>query len=142
MVQVAFRMDDEIEDDDPAVQIPRLEAEIERSERKLADHGFVSKAPTDVVDAEREGLARLRDEAHRFSNRARMRAPSTAMSRLTLGLGNFSLASFAVDREDSPPPALIRKEPLTGCMRGPSRRRSAVELRESRPHIQQVEEAS
>ena len=33
MVQVAFRMDDEIEDEDPAAQIPRLEAEIERLAR-------------------------------------------------------------------------------------------------------------
>jgi len=33
VVQVAFRMDDEIEDEDPAAQIPRLEAEIERLAR-------------------------------------------------------------------------------------------------------------
>ena len=30
VVQVAFRMEDEIENEDPAVQIPRLEAEIDR----------------------------------------------------------------------------------------------------------------
>ena len=39
-----------------------LETEIERAERKLANPGFVSKAPPDVVKAEREKLARLRDE--------------------------------------------------------------------------------
>ena len=38
----------------------RLEAEIGGSEAKLAKHGFVSKAPAHVVEAEREKLARLR----------------------------------------------------------------------------------
>jgi hypothetical protein len=33
LVQVAFRTDDEIEEDDPAVQIPRLEGEIDRLAR-------------------------------------------------------------------------------------------------------------
>jgi valyl-tRNA synthetase len=40
----------------------KLEAEIERSERKLANEGFVAKAPADVVVAERDKLARLRAE--------------------------------------------------------------------------------
>jgi valyl-tRNA synthetase len=39
-----------------------LEREIERAERKLANQGFVAKAPADVVEAEREKLARLRAE--------------------------------------------------------------------------------
>jgi valyl-tRNA synthetase len=39
-----------------------LEAEIERSERKLANEGFVAKAPPDVVQAERDKLERLRAE--------------------------------------------------------------------------------
>jgi valyl-tRNA synthetase len=39
-----------------------LEQEIERSERKLANSGFVEKAPADVVRAEREKLERLRAE--------------------------------------------------------------------------------
>ncbi|HEY2653772.1 MAG TPA: class I tRNA ligase family protein, partial [Solirubrobacteraceae bacterium] len=39
-----------------------LEEEIERSERKLANQGFVSKAPPEVVEGEREKLRRLREE--------------------------------------------------------------------------------
>ncbi|MHB8656475.1 MAG: valine--tRNA ligase [Solirubrobacteraceae bacterium] len=38
----------------------RLEDEIERCERKLANRGFVDKAPAQVVQAEREKLERLR----------------------------------------------------------------------------------
>ncbi len=40
----------------------RLEAEIERSERRLANEGFVAKAPPEVVRAERDKLSRLRTE--------------------------------------------------------------------------------
>jgi valyl-tRNA synthetase len=40
----------------------KLEAEIERAERKLANHGFVAKAPAHVVQAEREKLERARAE--------------------------------------------------------------------------------
>ena len=40
----------------------RSRQEIERSERKLANHGFVEKAPPEVVAAEREKLERLRRE--------------------------------------------------------------------------------
>ena len=36
--------------------------EIERSERKLANDGFVAKAPAELVQAERDKLARLRSE--------------------------------------------------------------------------------
>jgi valyl-tRNA synthetase len=39
-----------------------LESEIERAERKLANAGFVAKAPPDVVQAERDKLTRLREE--------------------------------------------------------------------------------
>jgi valyl-tRNA synthetase len=45
-----------------AAQRATLEQEIERSERKLANRGFVEKAPEDVVAAEREKLKRLRAE--------------------------------------------------------------------------------
>jgi valyl-tRNA synthetase len=41
----------------------RLAAEIERAERKLANEGFVAKAPPAVVQAERDKLQRLRAEA-------------------------------------------------------------------------------
>jgi valyl-tRNA synthetase len=40
----------------------KLEAEIERAERKLGNQGFVAKAPPEVVQAEREKLERLRTE--------------------------------------------------------------------------------
>ena len=40
----------------------RLEEEIERSERKLANDGFVAKAPPELVQGERDKLARLRSE--------------------------------------------------------------------------------
>ena len=40
----------------------RLESEIKRAEGKLANAGFVAKAPAPVVDAEREKLARLQAE--------------------------------------------------------------------------------
>jgi valyl-tRNA synthetase len=39
-----------------------LRAEIARAERKLGNDGFVAKAPPQVVDAEREKLARYRAE--------------------------------------------------------------------------------
>jgi valyl-tRNA synthetase len=39
-----------------------LGSEIERAEKKLANEGFVSKAPPQVVQAERDKLARLRGE--------------------------------------------------------------------------------
>jgi valyl-tRNA synthetase len=43
-------------------QRARLETEIERAEGKLANQGFVAKAPAPVVAAEREKLERLRSE--------------------------------------------------------------------------------
>jgi valyl-tRNA synthetase len=45
-----------------AARRAKLEAEIERAERKLGNQGFVAKAPPDVVAAEREKLERLRAE--------------------------------------------------------------------------------
>jgi valyl-tRNA synthetase len=45
-----------------AVARAKLGAEIERSERKLANDGFVAKAPPEVVQAERDKVARLRRE--------------------------------------------------------------------------------
>jgi valyl-tRNA synthetase len=45
-----------------AAQRAKLQAEIARAEAKLANPGFVAKAPAPVVQAEREKLARLREE--------------------------------------------------------------------------------
>jgi len=45
-----------------AARQAKLKEEIERAERKLANQGFVAKAPPDVVQAERDKLARLRAE--------------------------------------------------------------------------------
>jgi valyl-tRNA synthetase len=45
-----------------AAQRVKLEQDIEQSERKLANRGFVEKAPPAVVVAERDKLARLRGE--------------------------------------------------------------------------------
>ncbi|MGH2896621.1 MAG: class I tRNA ligase family protein, partial [Solirubrobacteraceae bacterium] len=45
-----------------ADQRTKLEAEIERAERKLANEGFVVKARPEVVQAERDKLARLQAE--------------------------------------------------------------------------------
>jgi valyl-tRNA synthetase len=43
-------------------QVSRLRQEIERSEGKLANHGFVEKAPPELVQKEREKLERYRRE--------------------------------------------------------------------------------
>jgi valyl-tRNA synthetase len=40
----------------------KLRAEVSRGEGKLANEGFVAKAPAEVVDAEREKLAAYRAE--------------------------------------------------------------------------------
>ncbi len=45
-----------------AARRAKLEAEIERAERKLGNDGFVAKAPPEVVQAERDKLERLRAE--------------------------------------------------------------------------------
>jgi valyl-tRNA synthetase len=45
-----------------AAERTRLELEIERSQAKLANEGFVAKAPPQIVQAERDKLARLDSE--------------------------------------------------------------------------------
>jgi valyl-tRNA synthetase len=45
-----------------AARLAALEAEIERAERKLANQGFIAKAPAAVVEAERAKLERLRSD--------------------------------------------------------------------------------
>jgi len=44
-----------------------LRSEVERAERKLANEGFTAKAPTDVIEAEREKLAGYRAELDELS---------------------------------------------------------------------------
>ena len=55
-------VDTEAEAKRAAAERTRLEAEIRRAEGKLANEGFVAKAPAKVVDAERDKLARLQSE--------------------------------------------------------------------------------
>jgi valyl-tRNA synthetase len=50
------------EDGNRAAEIDRLLKEIARAEGMLANERFVSKAPADVVEAERDKLARYRRE--------------------------------------------------------------------------------
>jgi valyl-tRNA synthetase len=45
-----------------------LRAEIERGEKKLANKGFVDKAPEEVVEEEREKLAAYRAELEDLSS--------------------------------------------------------------------------
>ena len=55
-------VDTEAEARRSAAERTRLEGEIKRAEGKLANQGFVAKAPPPVVEAEREKLARLQAE--------------------------------------------------------------------------------
>jgi len=54
-------------DGNAAAEIARLEQEIERAEGMLANERFVQNAPAEVVDAEREKLARYRRELDAIS---------------------------------------------------------------------------
>ena len=49
-------------DGDPTAEIERLRGEIARAEDMLGNERFVARAPEDVVEAEREKLARYRRE--------------------------------------------------------------------------------
>jgi valyl-tRNA synthetase len=54
--------------DAAAAEIDRLRKEIARAESMLANERFVQNAPADVVDAEREKLARYQRELDVLSN--------------------------------------------------------------------------
>jgi valyl-tRNA synthetase len=47
---------------DAAAEVARLRKEVERSERMLGNERFVANAPAEVVEAEREKLARYHSE--------------------------------------------------------------------------------
>jgi valyl-tRNA synthetase len=54
-------------DGDPSAEIERLRTEIARAEGMLANERFVERAPAEVVEAEREKLARYRRELEALS---------------------------------------------------------------------------
>jgi valyl-tRNA synthetase len=54
-------------DGDPTVEIERLRKEISRAEGMLANERFLERAPAEVVEAEREKLARYRRELEALS---------------------------------------------------------------------------
>jgi valyl-tRNA synthetase len=54
-------------DGDPKAEIERLQLEISRAEGMLANERFVQRAPAEVVEAEREKLARYRRELEALS---------------------------------------------------------------------------
>ena len=53
---------------DPQAEIDRLEKEIARAEGMLANDRFTSKAPPELVEAEREKLERYRHELDALRN--------------------------------------------------------------------------
>jgi valyl-tRNA synthetase len=61
-IRAGSLVDPEAEARKRAAERERLQAEIARAEGKLANEGFVAKAPDQLVAAEREKLARLRRE--------------------------------------------------------------------------------
>jgi valyl-tRNA synthetase len=54
-------------DGDPTAEIERLRKEIQRAEGMLGNESFVERAPAEVVEAEREKLARYRRELEALS---------------------------------------------------------------------------
>ena len=54
--------------DSAAAEIDRLRKEVERAEKMLANERFVENAAPDVVEAEREKLAKYRRELDALSN--------------------------------------------------------------------------
>ncbi len=71
----------------------RLRTEIERAERKLANEGFVAKAPPEVVEGERRKLAEYREALEALGERVNL---PTAEEYL-LGLELFGMR-FGLDR--------------------------------------------
>jgi valyl-tRNA synthetase len=60
--EVVVRPDRIKADGDPRAEVERLRKEVARAEAMLANPSFVERAPADVVEAEREKLARYRRE--------------------------------------------------------------------------------
>ena len=74
-----------------AARRAQLESEIARAEGKLANEGFVTKAPAEVVQGERDKLARLQDEL------AALRMTFREAEDYLLGLELFGMR-FGLDR--------------------------------------------
>jgi valyl-tRNA synthetase len=66
--EAVVRPDRAAGDGNAAAEIERLNKEIARAEGMLANERFVQNAPADVVEAEREKLARYRRELDAISN--------------------------------------------------------------------------
>jgi valyl-tRNA synthetase len=62
ILEAVVRPDKRAGDGNAAAEIERLQKEIQRAEGMLANDRFVQRAPADVVEAEREKLARYRRE--------------------------------------------------------------------------------
>jgi valyl-tRNA synthetase len=63
LIPLAGVLDPDVERSRLARRIAEVEAATSRSEAKLGNGSFVSKAPANVVEKERKRLAALRDEA-------------------------------------------------------------------------------
>ena len=57
-------------------ELDKAEAAVVRSQKTLDNQGFITKAPPEVVQKERDKLARLEEQARKLHDRLRMLASS------------------------------------------------------------------